>query len=146
MVENLQKTIMMRNRVLDKLASKSRAHTRVVQPRLAYKYAPPREGSTGELIALNATSSYANLNRSSSQAASLCLPTDDRLGSMNAPRAAQRSLSSAYDPVSKQIPVNKFVKPGHQQSLKSPSSSKVTGASSTFRRKGSVPPITIPRL
>ena len=67
MIESLQKTMQRKDNEFLKLQNKSKAHTRVVQPRKAYKYAPPRDQSTSQMIALNATSSYANLNRSASQ-------------------------------------------------------------------------------
>ena len=73
---------------MEKLANKSKAHTKAVQPRGAYKYAPPHDLRTGDLITLNATSSYAYLNRSSSQAASFCGPTDNKLGSEHTQRAS----------------------------------------------------------
>mgnify|MGYP007058556487 CR=1 FL=1 len=49
MVSDLQRTLQFKNQVMNDLASKSKGLKKVMQPRLAYKYAP-RENSTSDLI------------------------------------------------------------------------------------------------
>ena len=83
---------------MNKLANKSKAHNRVVNPRLAYKYAPPRDQSASEMLQLNATSSYANLNHSNSQVTIM-------YGSEHTPRA-----SSTYAGSPTKNPQYKFIK------------------------------------
>ena len=69
MVNDLQNTLQRKNEAVNKLTSKSPSLKKVMQPRMAYKYAP-REQSTTDLMAMNASSQYAfsgrkasNLNR-----------------------------------------------------------------------------------
>ena len=57
MVNDLQNTLKVKNEVMNNLASKSKGLKKVMQPRMAYKYAP-RENSTSDLINLQAQSSY----------------------------------------------------------------------------------------
>ena len=58
MVQDLQKTLQQKNEALNNLQGKSKGLKKVMQPRMAYKYAP-RENSTSELINLQAQSQYA---------------------------------------------------------------------------------------
>ena len=58
MVQDLQKTLQQKNQVMNQLAAKSKGLKKVMQPRMAYKYAP-RENSTTDLINLQAQSTYA---------------------------------------------------------------------------------------
>ena len=53
MVSDLQKTLQTKNNMMNQLASKSKGLKKVMQPRLAYKYAP-RESSTTDLINMQA--------------------------------------------------------------------------------------------
>lgn len=53
MVQDLQKTLQQKNEAINNLTSKSKGLKKVMQPRMAYKYAP-RENSTSELINLQA--------------------------------------------------------------------------------------------
>ena len=65
MVNDLQNTLQMKNQAINELASKSKGLKKVMQPRMAYKYAP-RENSSSDLIAMQAQSSYAFSGRKSS--------------------------------------------------------------------------------
>ena len=56
----------MKNQVVNDLAAKSKGLKKVMQPRMAYKYAP-RENSTSDLIAMQAQSTYAFSGRKASQ-------------------------------------------------------------------------------
>ena len=53
MVNDLQKTLQAKNAAMSELANKSKGLKKVMQPRMAYKYAP-RENSTSDLIAMQA--------------------------------------------------------------------------------------------
>ena len=55
MVQDLQNTLQQKNNAITELAGKSKGLKKVLQPRMAYKYAP-RENSTSELLNLQATS------------------------------------------------------------------------------------------
>ena len=123
MIESLQKTMQRKDNEFLKLQNKSKAHTRVVQPRKAYKYAPPRDQSTSQMIALNATSSYANLNRSASQVTILYG------GSEHTARASSTVVPSSPAHLS-----SKFVK----QKL---SPVAVPHPATYHRRQSSVPPM-----
>jgi len=65
MVADLQHTLQMKNNAMNELASKSKGLKKVMQPRMAYKYAP-RENSSSELINMQAQSQYAFSGRKSS--------------------------------------------------------------------------------
>ena len=65
MVQDLQNTLQQKNNAIQNLASKSKGLKKVMQPRMAYKYAP-RENSTSELLNLQATSQYAFSGRKGS--------------------------------------------------------------------------------
>ena len=65
MVQDLQRTLQTKNQVMNNLASKSKGLKKVMQPRLAYKYAP-RENSTTDLINMQAQSQYAFSGRKQS--------------------------------------------------------------------------------
>ena len=49
MVQDLQNTLQKKNTAVNELASKSKGLKKVMQPRMAYKYAP-RENSTTDLM------------------------------------------------------------------------------------------------
>ena len=66
MVQDLQNTLQQKNNAITELAGKSKGLKKVLQPRMAYKYAP-RENSTSELLNLQATSQYAFSGRKGSQ-------------------------------------------------------------------------------
>ena len=51
---------------MNQLASKSKGLQKVMQPRMAYKYAPKGDQSTANLMAMQATSSYAFSKRNGS--------------------------------------------------------------------------------
>lgn len=57
MVSDLQKTLQKKNNAVNTLQEKSKGLKKVMQPRMAYKYAP-RENSTSDLIAMQAQSQY----------------------------------------------------------------------------------------
>mmetsp|Transcript_11290 Transcript_11290/g.15202 ORF Transcript_11290/g.15202 Transcript_11290/m.15202 type:complete len:116 (+) Transcript_11290:875-1222(+) len=65
MVQDLQKTLQQKNDAINGLANKSKGLKKVMQPRMAYKYAP-REASTSELLNLQAQSQYAFSGRKGS--------------------------------------------------------------------------------
>lgn len=65
MVSDLQKTLQQKNEAINNLTSKSKGLKKVMQPRMAYKYAP-RENSTSELLNLQAQSQYAFSGRKGS--------------------------------------------------------------------------------
>ena len=68
MVQDLQRTLQRKNVAIEELQSKNKGLKRVMQPRMAYKYAP-RESSTTELINMNAQSQYAFSGRKASNGA-----------------------------------------------------------------------------
>ena len=49
MVQDLQNTLQKKNTAVNELANKSKGLKKVMQPRMAYKYAP-RENSTTDLM------------------------------------------------------------------------------------------------
>ena len=53
MVQDLQKTLQQKNDAVNGLSSKSKGLSKVMQPRMAYKYAAPEKSAT-ELLNLNA--------------------------------------------------------------------------------------------
>ena len=55
----------MKNNAMNELAGKSKGLKKVMQPRMAYKYAP-REQSTGNLLNMQAQSQYAFSGRNNS--------------------------------------------------------------------------------
>ncbi len=65
MVGDLQKTLQQKNAAMNELANKSKGLKKVMQPRMAYKYAP-RDNSSSELIAMQAQSQYAFSGRKAS--------------------------------------------------------------------------------
>ena len=65
MVQDLQNTLQQKNAAVNELHSKSKGLKKVMQPRMAYKYAP-RENSTSQLLHMQATSQYAFSGRKSS--------------------------------------------------------------------------------
>lgn len=68
MVQDLQRTLQQKNNAISDLANKSKGLKKVMQPRMAYKYAP-RENSTSELLNMAATSQYAFSGRKGSNVA-----------------------------------------------------------------------------
>ena len=66
MVNDLQNTLQQKNNAMNKLASKSKGLQKVMQPRMAYKYAARGENSSTNLMAQAATSSYAFSGRKAS--------------------------------------------------------------------------------
>ena len=56
MVNDLQNTLQMKNKAMNELATKSKGLQKVMQPRMAYKYAPRGENSSTNLIKGAATS------------------------------------------------------------------------------------------
>ena len=69
MVNDLQNTLQRKNAAMNKLAEKSKGLKKVMQPRMAYKYAP-RDTSSSNLMQMKAQSSYAVFN-SGAQGASI---------------------------------------------------------------------------
>lgn len=65
MVTDLQRTLQMKNQAINELQNKSKSLKKVMQPRMAYKYAP-KEASMTDLINANAQSHYQFNGRRSS--------------------------------------------------------------------------------
>ena len=66
MVNDLQNTLQVKNKAMNELASKSKSLQKVMQPRMAYKYAPRGENSSTNLIKDQAVSYYAFSGRKGS--------------------------------------------------------------------------------